>query len=272
MNPFGIVQGRLLRSPPGELQWFPGEDWPKEFHIAKNLGISFIELIAEREYNPNNPLWSEEGRKEIKRVSEETGRNLYSTCTDFIINHGILGPDSVNVIKHLTEFIMASRDLGCSTVVLPFLEESNLTASSMKNFLGPIKEIAQIAKENRIQIVLETLLNGLELRDLLEEIDQSHVGCVFDTGNRVVDNLNLGDEISFLGSWIKHVHIKDKVKQGRNVLLGTGLVNFYDVFKSLNEINYSGPLVFETTRGTDPEKTAIFHMEICKFFSREAKE
>ena len=66
MNPFGIVQGRLLRSPPGELQWFPGEDWSKEFHIAKNLGISFIELIAEREYNPNNPLWSEEGRKEIK--------------------------------------------------------------------------------------------------------------------------------------------------------------------------------------------------------------
>ena len=136
----------------------------------------------------------------------------------------------------------------------------------------PIKEVANIAKENNIQMVLETLLDSSALRKLLEEINQPHVGCVFDTGNRVVDNINLGDEISSLGGFIRHVHIKDKIKNGRNVLLGTGLVNFYDVFKSLNQIKYDGPLVFETTRGSDPKRTAIYHMEVCKFFNCESKE
>ena len=68
------------------------------------------------------------------------------------------------------------------------------------------------------------------------------------------------------------MEIMENMKMMKNVLLGTGLVNFYDVFKSLNEINFSGPLVFETTRGSDPKKTAIYNMEVCKFFSRESKE
>ena len=34
MMKLGIVQGRLIQSPPGELQWFPQDDWEKEFFIA----------------------------------------------------------------------------------------------------------------------------------------------------------------------------------------------------------------------------------------------
>ena len=31
---FGIVQGRLLKSPTGKLQWFPETNWEDEFIIA----------------------------------------------------------------------------------------------------------------------------------------------------------------------------------------------------------------------------------------------
>ena len=55
----GIVQGRLIQSPPGMLQWFPDEDWQAEFYIAATLGIENIELIAERVHNQNNPIWTE---------------------------------------------------------------------------------------------------------------------------------------------------------------------------------------------------------------------
>ena len=52
---FGIVQGRLTPSPPGCLQWFPQERWENEFSLAGTLGISYIELIAEVQHNPDNP-------------------------------------------------------------------------------------------------------------------------------------------------------------------------------------------------------------------------
>ena len=49
INEFGIVQGRLTQSPPGCLQWFPQGCWQKEFKIASDIGINYIELIAEIE-------------------------------------------------------------------------------------------------------------------------------------------------------------------------------------------------------------------------------
>ena len=65
------------------------------------------------------------------------------------------------------------------------------------------------------------------------------------------------------------MHIKDKNEKGENVLLGTGLVNFNDVFRALKKINYQGPFTFETTRGRDPIRTAKFHMQLVEFFHGE---
>ena len=55
---FGIIQGRLINSPPGCLQWFPQKEWRDEFQKASELGINFIELISEINHNPDNPIWT----------------------------------------------------------------------------------------------------------------------------------------------------------------------------------------------------------------------
>jgi len=67
------------------------------------------------------------------------------------------------------------------------------------------------------------------------------------------------------------VHLKDKTSDGENVFLGTGLVNFKKVFQALNSINYDGPYVFETVRGSDPVNTARFNVRFAKFFIGEAQ-
>ena len=57
---FGVVQGRLTKSPPGCLQWFPQESWQEEFKVASNIGLNYIELIAEVQHNSENPIWSDQ--------------------------------------------------------------------------------------------------------------------------------------------------------------------------------------------------------------------
>ena len=49
-----MVQGRLTQSPPGCLQWFPQDGWEEEFQIASNIGVNYIELIAEINHNSKN--------------------------------------------------------------------------------------------------------------------------------------------------------------------------------------------------------------------------
>ena len=271
MITFGIVQGRLLASPHGELQWFPGEQWPKEFSLARDLGITFIELIAEREHNPNNPIWSSNGRELIMKTVENTGRSVYSTCNDFIINHRLIGKNSDTAIKQVFNYLSATEELGCKHAVIPLLEENNITNSNMMNFLDPLKAIAEVAKERNINILIESLLDAYHLREFIEKINEPNVACVYDTGNRALYKSDIAKEILHLDSLVKHVHIKDKNKHGINVLLGTGLVNFLDAFKALSQIDYAGPLVFETERGSNPILTAEFHMQFCNYYYDEAK-
>ena len=64
---FGIVQGRLTQSPPGCLQWFPQESWQDEYVTASDIGINYIELIAEVQHNSKNPIWTDDGIEEIKQ-------------------------------------------------------------------------------------------------------------------------------------------------------------------------------------------------------------
>jgi len=270
IRPFGIVQGRLTVPPVGLLQWFPQDSWQGEFSTAERIGIQFIELLTERQFNPDNPFWTEQGRAELKVVNEKTGRWLYSSCTDYIIDHSLLDDPKGETRKHVKQFLAASADLGCKVAVFPLLEQSDLNTSTADAMAPLIQEFARQAAESDILICIESLMEGKHLKSFLELVNEPNVKCVFDTGNRVVDNPDLVPEIRLLGDWIAHVHIKDKNASGANVLLGTGLVNFAEVFQALREIGYDGPLVFETTRGTDPAETAIFHMATCNFFSHEA--
>ena len=268
---FGIVQGRLSKTPENQLQWFPQNCWKDEFHNAKKLGIDFIELLDENSYNKDNPIWSDSGRSQLKSVSQKTGRKLYSICTDYIMANDLLQDKENKTKGHVKRLIDHAGELGCKVVVLPLFEKSKLSNSTTDFFIPIIGNFAQYAAQLNINICIESLLDGPNLKIFLESINESNVGCVFDTGNRVVDNLDLDEEIKLLGDWITHVHIKDKIYDGENVLLGTGLVNFFKVFEALVEIEYEGPLVFETTRGTDPVVTASYHMEICNFFLHEAR-
>lgn len=271
VRPFGIVQGRLTVPPEGELQWFPQSTWQEEFKNGEQIGIEFIELLTERHYNPTNPVWSVDGRKEMSALAQQTGRAIYSICTDYIIDHSLLDDPQSKTVKHVRSFLEAGKELECKIAVFPLLEQSDLNTKTASALAPIIKEFAQQVADSGMVICIESLLDGENLKRFLEQVDEENVKCVFDTGNRVVDNQDLASEIRVLSGWIEHVHIKDKSSSGENVLLGTGLVNFSEVFSALEEIDYRGPLVFETTRGTNPLRTATYHMNLCNFFAHEAR-
>ena len=75
---FGMVQGRLIQSPTGCLQWFPQEKWQEEFNIASDIGVDYIELIAETQHNQNNPIWTDDGINRIKQLVNDNNLTLHA--------------------------------------------------------------------------------------------------------------------------------------------------------------------------------------------------
>ena len=264
---FGIVQGRLTKTPGNELQWFPQEYWQQEFNIASELGIDYIELIAEVQNNPNNPIWTDEGCAEILRLIQKNKLTLHALCNDYIVEHNLLDD---SVIDQNIKLLRQAEKLNIEKYIMPLFEDSELNVDNMDAFIDPIRKISKSANEKGITTCLETILIGEELVTFLDMIDRPYVKVVYDTGNRVAFGHNLAADIRLLGHKIFHVHIKDKDAKNDNVLLGTGLVNFSEVFHALNDIQYRGPFTFETTRGSSPQRTAMYNMNVVDFFKQDA--
>ncbi len=266
---FGIVQGRLIQCPPGYLQWFPQERWRDEFSLSAKLGIDFVELIAEVQHNPDNPLWSDAGIDEIKSLVSENGLSLHALCNDYIVEHTL--PGDGEVLQQSLDLVAQGAKLGVEKLILPLFDSSELAPDNIERYVEPLREIADAAHDAGMVTCLETIFTGAELIDLLDRLDRPHIKVVYDTGNRIAFGHDLAGDIRLLGNRIAHVHIKDKNADNQNVLLGTGLVNFAEVFRAIHDINYQGPYTFETQRGHDPLRTAVYNMNLTTFFFEEGR-
>ena len=261
---FGIVQGRLSTPPNNQLQWFPQECWEQEFEIASKLGFNYIELIAERQHNLTNPIWEIDGIEKIIELSIKNNLSLHAFCNDYVIDNCLI--NNSTVLKQTFNLIQMGKQLGLEKLIIPLFENSEMTIDNFNEYKSVLRELGDAAKESNMILCLETILDGNQLKGVMEDLDHPDIFCVFDTGNRIAYGHDIYSDIIILDDYIKHVHIKDKNERDENVLLGTGNVNFHKVFQSLSEINYDGPYTFETTRGNFPLETAKYNLLLTKYF------
>ena len=131
---FGMVQGRLTQSPPDCLQWFPQKGWQKEFSTASDIGIDYIELIAEVQHNIENPIWTNDGIEQIKRLVKGNGLTLHALCNDYIVEHSFLDED---VIQQNIDLIEQGKKMPISDIAafLKYkdIDSVKLTCESMFN-------------------------------------------------------------------------------------------------------------------------------------------
>jgi sugar phosphate isomerase/epimerase len=266
---FGAVQGRLVQSPPGELQWFPQQDWESEFYIASSIGIDYIELLAETDHNPNNPIWSGDGVDRLLELCDRTGLISRALCNNYIIKNSII--ENKDTIYQNKNLINTCNKLGIRKFILPLFGKSEVIFPNSMKYIDGFRRIIDHAQECGIDVCLESNRPVAELIELLEVLDRTGVKLVFDTGNRIVFGYDHYKDIKALGDLIAHVHIKDKNEANANVFLGSGSVNFAAVFNALAEIDYAGSYTFETLRGNDPIRTMKHNIAFTSFFLAEGK-
>ncbi len=266
---FGCSQGRLVIPFNGQLQCFPKDSWQKEFEICSECGLNFIELLAERKHNPLNPLWSDDGLDLISKGFKKNGLKSYSACLDYIIDNSIFKNNSrvVQNVEYVIRFINKINKIGINFLVLPLLEESDFSNYKFKTVKNTLLTILEECCKFEIQLVIESIAPSDKLLELLDSINHPNLGCVFDTGNR----FEMGEsnkEIYQLAKFIKHVHLKDK-RENLNVQIGSGCVDFLEILKILNEINYKGSFCFETNRGKNPSNTMRHNVNFINFLIKQ---
>ncbi len=116
-----------------------------------------------------------------------------------------------------------------------------------------IREVAQHCAGNGQMFLMET---GQEtpttVSRAIKDVNQPNLGVGLDTANLILyGKANPVDAVDIIGTHVRSVHAKDgkwptdPMKLGEEVLIGTGIVNFSEVFTKLHRLGYQGAITIE---------------------------
>ena len=124
------------------------------------------------------------------------------------------------------------------------------TEKARRNSAVVIKELAQAAAQDDITICLEfvnryesNLLNTVQQTlDYMDVVDEPNVKVHADVYHMNIEENGFRDPLLQCGVRLGYVHIGESNRG----YLGTGTIDFAEVFGALTEIGYTGPITFES--------------------------
>jgi hexulose-6-phosphate isomerase len=254
------MQGRLSPREGGRFQSFPSQSWREEFARAAECGLQRIEWIVDDPDWELNPLMTTEGRAEIAALSRRSGVKVRSACADlFMPNplHSGSASEQRSREHSLERIIAAAEAAGLEHIDIPFVDASAIAgAAAFETVVSVFKHAGPLAANAGLKLCLETSLEPKAFRDLLERIGHPSVGANHDIGNSASLGYAAKDEFEAIGRWISCVHIKDRVRGGGTVPVGTGNADFAATFAELRARAYTGHFVLQVARGTEGDETA----------------
>tara|TARA_Y200000002_G_scaffold374322_1_gene374873 strand:- start:544 stop:1326 length:783 start_codon:yes stop_codon:yes gene_type:complete len=255
---FGITQGRLTNEKKGILQKFPIK-WEKEFDFLKHTKLDYIELFLENKINKNNPIWSKIGQKKLLRVLKKTNLDHHIVCDNYILNKSL----DNDLIKYYKKLFNNIKAINCKLLIIP-LDNKNFLTKNLPKLIDFIFFLNQESKKNKVKISLEVNENLRKLKKILSNEKINDIKITFDTGNFYLTKKNVFQSLKNYYPIINHIHLKDRDLFGKNVVFGTGKINFDNLFKFLKKKKYNKFFTFETNRGNIAIETASNNLKIVK--------
>ena len=249
------MQGRFSPLIGGRIQAFPWGHWQSEFELAQRNGFGLMEWTLDQEELHDNPLMTEAGRAEIAGLRRRHGLEIPSLTGDCFMQAPFWkseGSERQLLQRQFIEVVNACAQIGISLIVVPLVDNGRLENAGQEAALtGFLAEQAGLLEQQGMRIVFESDQQPDELARFIDRLDVRRFGVNYDIGNSAALGYDAEEEIAAYGQRILNVHVKDRVRGGTTVSLGTGHAEFDKVFAALGRIGYAGSYILQTARATD---------------------
>ncbi len=263
----GIMQGRLTPSLGRGIQFFPFENWEKEFHIGSGIGLSEIEFIFDFDRFQENPLYSKNGQQRVASLIRETGVKVFHICADFFMQQPFFNPQEnkpENNPQILNRLIDAAEAIGSIGIEIPLVDNSSIKTDEQEDmFIEYIYPCLDYAKAAHVTIGLEIDYPPDRFKALLKKFDHPAIRANYDSGNSAGLGYEPYEEIMAIKEFLSNVHIKDRLVGGKTVPLGTGSTQFRQLFAGLCDSGYTGSFILQACRGPDGHEADTIKKQIA---------
>ena len=250
-----IMQGRLVPPIEGRFQSFPRGRWQGEVAAVRDAGLDGLEWIYDTFGEGENPIETADGRGHLRQLCAEHRVTVDSVCADYFLDQPLLRVhvDVRGQLEHrLYKLMEAGGAMGIRYIVLPFVDASRIVSDEEADeVVAILRRAMACAERSCVELHLETSLNPHRFAALLARVDHPLMKANYDSGNSASLGYRPDEEFACYGSRVGSVHIKDRVRDGGTVPLGSGDVDFAAVFRCLRSTGYSGDYVLQVARDSE---------------------
>jgi hexulose-6-phosphate isomerase len=251
----GFMQGRLSALVDGKIQAFPWAEWREEFPRAKALGLMRMEWTIDQDRLRENPLATDAGQNEIVALAHANGLRVPSLTGDCFMQAPFWKIDGLAhdaLVADLDLLIAACHRIGIEFVVIPLVDNGKIERESEADTLKRVllARSGQLAARN-VKIVFESDLPPRELARFMEAFPADVFGINYDSGNSASLGYDSTEEIEAYAPRILNVHVKDRIRGGTTVPLGTGNADLARTIRLIERSGYNGQYILQTARAAD---------------------
>jgi len=249
----GIMQGRLVPSYDGRIQCFPRERWAEEFSLAPQAGLDCVEWLYDLHDAAVNPLATDGGVRDIRALADRHAVTIESLCAHCFVEQplvGIHGAPNTGAVDLFSWLLQRASLLGVRSLVLPLEDASQIqTEADLERTAAMFSSMLSLAEKVGIEIDLETTLPPRRLAALLDRVPHALLRVNYDSGNSAGLGYGVQEEFAAYGARVGRVHVKDKIRGGGTVPLGSGDADFAALGTCLAGLACTGSFVLEVARG-----------------------
>jgi len=250
------------------------EDLSDTLSFLKTTGFDFVEIPI------NNPADSDKWQR-IGQQCADLGLGV-QTCTICPPDKSLISPDAAvrdAAVAYLKQVVDASAAVGSRMLMGPLY-------SGFKTFTGQpatqqewdwsvagMREVAEHAHTQNVTLAIE-YLNRFEIylltcaddvRRYVEAVDHPNCRASFDTFHANIEEKNIADAIRTLAPYLVQVQVSENDRSTP----GKGHINFGEVFDTLDEVGFGGPIAIEAFGLTPPDLAAAANIVRKMFASPE---
>lgn len=206
----------------------------------KNIDINFCEML-----NPNHRV-DNAYIGQLKSLKESLGLNYNQSHVPYIPDYLNADQNEKNriddLIKRAFEY---SEKLNIDTVVIhPIKGSIEDNINYFERVLKDFPSSCRLAIENMERY--DEIGRATELIQIIDSLNNYNVGICLDTGHAHMYGLDIPSEIKAMGKYLIGTHIADNhQKYDEHFMPFFGSINWEEVIKALNEIDYNGYLTYE---------------------------
>ena len=210
------------------------------FDVAQNLGLDGLQISFR--VNDFEPLLEKAGvQADFRQKSDTSGISIASLAL------GLLNEFPYKSDPRTQEWVMASivaaKNLGVKVILLAFFGNGDLKndKAGQKEVINRLKIAAPLAEKAGVVLGIESWLSAQEHVDIMEAVGSPNIKVYYDVANSHKMGYDIYEEIRWLGKErICEFHAKEN-----GFLLGQGNIDFKEVRKAIDDIDYGGWIQIE---------------------------